>query len=427
MANRLESQKQELDRWANAVGNMTELLSQFGYEVVINGSDLRPEVFGETRTIVEPLLKDFNALWVPLGAVLPKLREAESLYSDYQQWAAQPVTKRFFNGFKNEDEVAQKIEELLAALIKLPDIQKELKDRKLGDAGTVKRSMTTDELFAEMERVFEPLNQAVARIKDNMLASSARMQPIEKKLEKAERAAADLGMSLAELAQTRGKIDAWRTATTNNPLGPGDLTAGELAALSELVDAANAQIASTKELRANLPAHIAAAPAQLDEVRELLTQVREAWTEAQAKVANLALSAPHDDTAVTEYKDRLDAITEAAADAKGWRSAANALGIWTQQINGYINELTTALQANWAPITQRSDMRNLLGAYQIKAAAHGVAEDDELARIGGEVKNILYSRPSDLVRAQELIDQFSRRLDLLKSSRKSAASEVTAG
>ena len=71
---------------------------------------------------------------------------------------------------------------------------------------------------------------------------------------------------------------------------------------------------------------------------------------------------------------------------------------------------STALTANRAPLESRNQLRALLDAYQVKAARLGVVEDSRVAAIYDQAKTELYTAPTDLASAGELVRRYQQAI-----------------
>ena len=83
--------------------------------------------------------------------------------------------------------------------------------------------------------------------------------------------------------------------------------------------------------------------------------------------------------------------------------------MWKASAARLREQLERALEQNAAPLEKRSDMRSLLRAYKVKAdMTPGLSE--EIADLGQQAHDELYTAPCNLDRAQELMDEFARAL-----------------
>jgi len=73
----------------------------------------------------------------------------------------------------------------------------------------------------------------------------------------------------------------------------------------------------------------------------------------------------------------------------------------------HVTRLAMAAQAG---IEKRDELRGVLGAYQAKAQAIGLAENVELAELYAAARDVLYSAPCDLELAEQSIARFQRAI-----------------
>ena len=65
------------------------------------------------------------------------------------------------------------------------------------------------------------------------------------------------------------------------------------------------------------------------------------------------------------------------------------------------------LNANLAPVNLRRELRGRLDALKAKATQLKVVEKPKLSQLSGEAEVLLYNRPTDLKRAEELVQQYA--------------------
>ena len=70
----------------------------------------------------------------------------------------------------------------------------------------------------------------------------------------------------------------------------------------------------------------------------------------------------------------------------------------------------SAFQANEALVRERRDMRGLMEALKVRAAAEGLAEDPEVSRLFAEATRILYARPTPMAEARSLVKQYQDKV-----------------
>lgn len=206
-----------------------------------------------------------------------------------------------------------------------------------------------------------------------------------------------------ELTVVRDALDRVTAEVVADPA-----TAGGLADLDRLLDAARDRVAVLERSHRELPGLLRATAAQVDEIDAVVAQAADALARTREKIAAPAgmLGVPDPtaggDRALRPWLDRIQAQAgtgaeeEAAAGLAGWHKAADAM----------LAEARAAAAANGAPLARRNELRGLLDAYRAKAAASGGDEDGRLSRLHAGAKDVLYRAPCDLGVAEALVRDY---------------------
>ena len=97
-------------------------------------------------------------------------------------------------------------------------------------------------------------------------------------------------------------------------------------------------------------------------------------------------------------------------DDSDWQRTRTELDRWNHSAGRLREQLERALEVNTAPIAERDELRGLLRAYRAKATmVPGLA--DAVVELGQAAHDELYTRPTDIVRAKRLIDEFASALN----------------
>jgi hypothetical protein len=99
------------------------------------------------------------------------------------------------------------------------------------------------------------------------------------------------------------------------------------------------------------------------------------------------------------------------ARSGAWREARHRLDGWTDRTKTLLAEAERVLRANQAPIEARNQLRALLEAYQVKASRLGAIEDPQLEQIFGRAHGALYTAPTDLAMAAQLVRRYQELLN----------------
>jgi hypothetical protein len=84
---------------------------------------------------------------------------------------------------------------------------------------------------------------------------------------------------------------------------------------------------------------------------------------------------------------------------------------WMAKAREYIAAEEKACIANNAPLKLRQELRGRLDALKAKALARGLVEDAVLTKLAEQAKQLLYTRPTPLEKAAELVSQYEKRLN----------------
>ena len=117
--------------------------------------------------------------------------------------------------------------------------------------------------------------------------------------------------------------------------------------------------------------------------------------------------------------DALAEIAELGASG-AWLDARRALDELTARAESLIADARQARDAARAPIEARNQFRALLDAYQVKAKRLGRIEDPTLAELFDRAQAALYTAPTDLALAAQLVRSYQEALSGSGATRETA-------
>lgn len=202
-----------------------------------------------------------------------------------------------------------------------------------------------------------------------------------------------------EITRVRAAIDQATAAVAADPAG-----ASGLGDLEQLLDVARQRVEALEHDLRELPADLAAAAAELDEIEALAARGAEALARTQEKIAAPPGVRPPVDLAADgdhALRPWLERIRGQSGEA-----AAAALAAWRRAADGRLAEAKAVAAANGAPLARRNELRGLLDAYRAKAAASGGDEDGRLARLYAAARDTLYTAPCDLRVAEAQVREY---------------------
>jgi hypothetical protein len=155
--------------------------------------------------------------------------------------------------------------------------------------------------------------------------------------------------------------------------------------------------------------------ADLEDARNVLEGLRRSTLEgekahAEALVKIVAPAVPKPLPFESSMEAQLEDIAERPA-LGAWREARAALEQWTLRARSLVDQADQITAENRVPIEERNQLRGRLDAYQAKAGKLGLIEDLDLSSMFDEAYEALYTAPTDLARAAELVRCYQQALE----------------
>lgn len=181
--------------------------------------------------------------------------------------------------------------------------------------------------------------------------------------------------------------------------------------LDDLVAKASRQIASLQAGREDLADDLVDAKQLLGQLRTLRSRAVANRIESEAKVLKPSGLSQVPSEAIFDHPDKgLGAQLRRVTTTDNWSSQRALLDLWLASARRLENQLSLVESANAAPLNARASLRGRLSAYQAKMAAVGLAEDLDLSGIVDAATDELFTVPTDLERAADLIADLAERL-----------------
>jgi hypothetical protein len=304
---------------------------------------------------------------------------------------------------------SRKPDELAALLngrsIELGSSEVPVAERTLLGSSQVAERCSTDELLASMSTLFEEVKGALSAITGAWERLTPKLGEARRLLQAIRQGAEALGEPRASDTATAGKqLDGFSASVTRDPLAIDEHALDDLVRrLRTLRDDVEADVG----VKQRFESMIVEARTRLEELREVVREATAAQEELLVKIASPAAVSPlptHD-----ELEEELDEIVEHAQHGD-WRGARRSLEAWNSRIEAEIDGWRRARDANRAPVAARNQFRALLEAYQVKAKRLGVLEDPALEDIFTRAREVLYTAPTDLAVAAQLVRSYQQAL-----------------
>jgi predicted nucleic acid-binding Zn-ribbon protein/DNA-binding transcriptional MerR regulator len=308
------------------------------------------------------------------------------------------------------DSQLQEIEHLLTGIsIELPSVQTPLAERGLISNHQKSRSTSLSELLDRMQVAF-----VIAR--DTFVAVEVAWTELESKLITTHQSLTDL-QHLAQklqlsipplLAKAQANFTNLQLEIERDPLAVDRTFTQDL---TPLINNIRHELETLAQQRQQLQAEFNAAPQYLQQLRDLNRSAIAAVAESQDKIHHsLPIVSPIPAEELTELERWLERLV-AKFEAGIFPPVRIGLTNWLNKVRAYTTAAESALVANRLPLDTRQELRGRLDALTAKALAKGQAEDLMLTDLATTARQALYTSPTDLNLAIELVRQYEQGLN----------------
>jgi hypothetical protein len=298
----------------------------------------------------------------------------------------------------------QELRELLqGASIELSSEHVPLEQRDLlGDAAL---RCTPEELLERSSAAFDQAKIVLAAAGNAWDGLLPRLHAARAMLQ----ASAELGGALGEgeppgLDRARERLMELTERLSKDPLS---VSGEDVAELERSLQAARDDLDSLDRLRREIATQLVDARELLEELRGVAREGADAYQQALAKIVAPVVSEPLSlDGALESQLEDVEKIARHSA----WREARAVLEQWTARARSLLEQAERIARENRAPIETRNELRGLLDACQAKATRLGLIEDTRLSGVFEQAHDSLYTAPTDLVKAAELVHRYRHAL-----------------
>ena len=282
-------------------------------------------------------------------------------------------------------------------------------------AAEITDAIAPQELLVLMTKAFNISKEAVLAVDEAWSRLEPMLDNAETEIQTLQKWADSLGVdSLTELADAIQKMTSWRERIESDPLGVSVDFTREIQPLIGRVKISLEQVAKEQQLwRENWQS----AQQLQSRLVEVHRQAISAFEESTLKVVDHSMLqtplASEHIVALSSWLSRLE-----TKFAEGYIIPVQVgLENWTLKVKEYIAATEKAYAANKAPLETRAELRGRLDALKAKALAHLMVEDATLADLATHAQQLLYTRPTSLDKAAELVSQYEKRLNSLQKMR----------
>lgn len=288
-----------------------------------------------------------------------------------------------------------------------------LGQRGLLDDPNAQHRVSIEELLRSMRDRYEVLRTGVAEVAEINRRVLPMLDASERTLDGAEQQARTLGLNVPEVATMQRMLASIRLLATTDPLSISQRRADEFE--RGVHDAASA-VGRLQRSRDELEVDVAKSVDLVAELRDLRTRAESARVDALQLIARpMGLKRVPAATSIdgpSGIAPRLDAIVHGA---DSWQARRVQLDVWQRQADAMRAQLARAVAINTAPVLRRDELRGRLAGFRAKMVGLGRAEDTVLNEMADEAHNELYTAPTELGRAEAILQEFG--LALQKATR----------
>jgi hypothetical protein len=302
----------------------------------------------------------------------------------------------------------------LAALLTGPSIELDRRDVPVGERGLLgaPQTMTTctpDQLLARMSDQYRLVSGLVSAIGARWDALAPRVGHARTVWAAATANARELGESAdPELEAVQALIERLADGLARDPLSaaPDDFDG-----LDRRLAAVGQAVAAAVAFRREVEDRIRDARATFDDLTVAIAAAQDAHAAVLVKIAGVSVpDPPRPDRPIHDELEHVIALSRTSR----WRAARAALEAWNDHARRALERAQDCTAACRRPIEHRNELRGRLDAYAAMAGQHGRAEDPALADRYRRAVDALYTAPTDLQQAAELVRSYQ---DLLQVRR----------
>jgi hypothetical protein len=387
--------------WKNKVNiasqNLLELQELPTYQRLCGSFGFPPvKLTGITATRVTPALEAMNDLFQHFDLLVQTVDKAIKLRQQLPR-------------FLSTQKISEITQLLTGASIELPGVQTPLAQRELLTGAETTTKITPAHLLQVMQNAFSVARDAVLAVDDAWTHLDVMLPDAEAQILSLQNLALSLNQDCqSELIQVASAIASLRRSIEQDPIGTSAVFQQQVQPMLAKVKATLDQsIKQQNQIRDKL----AIAHNLLQQLKEIHVKAIAAFAECQDKVLDHSILLP------SLPEEQIEALRQwlMKLETKLAEGLVNPIIVgldnWTIKAREYIASEQQAYAVNNAPLQTRRELRGRLDALQAKALARRLIEDPILTELALQAKQLLYSRPTPLNKAAELVSQYEKRLN----------------
>ncbi len=383
-------------RHKRALTNLQELMDNISYKLLTD-KKVQGNLVGISRDRIVPALGAMNELWGLLPRLSTALKEAADKHANLS---------RFF-----QDKELAAIDELLTGQSIQITEQIPFAQRNLSDPSVKVSTMSIDQVLDLIDPIYAAARDVVMEVDKVFNTLLVKADEVDAVLNEATTKAASLDPASTPLVvQLQERCRKARAACLADPLSIGSDYAD---AIKTEADALLKKLEGFITLKQEAEAQVKNAPAMLATLKDTYANAQAAEAERKLKVTGFPLDTMPALFGESVFNDAplglvpwLARLEKTLAEGN-WRACQVGINNWEMHCQQRQEQATQVLNANLAPVNRRRELRGLIDALAAKAAQMQVVEKPKLSGIYKELSEILYARPTNLGRAEELVKQYA--------------------
>ncbi len=382
---------------ALASQNVLDLMDNPMYKQLTgSGGITAAPLTGLTEARCTPALKALSELWGLFARMGQVIDQAHSL-------------RKAVKGLFKSDQLLE-IEKLLTGPSVKIAVKLDFSQRSLLSPAEVSSGLTLDRVMESMVKAYDEGKAIVLEVDQATSSLNQALADSIRQVKLLQQSARELGEGdLPELRATDAKVTEFLNLIYSDPLG---VKVGFQQEIEPLLKQTSDRINGLKQLFEQVKRDLAHAHDTMSALTETQKKAAAVFAERALKVylddaGNLPR--PIDESTVTALKEWLDRLDNALAQGK-WKPLQMGVANWSIQATERLHSCQMAYAANLAPLTKRQELREFLDILKAKAQSYGRSEDEDLAAIEKAARALLYTRPTRLVEADKLVQNYAANL-----------------
>jgi hypothetical protein len=312
--------------------------------------------------------------------------------------------------FVNDRDLSEIEQLLLGQSIQLPNIPTPLAQRDLLSSHQQTQATSLIELLADMVSAFTIARDVFMAIELAWIELESKLITTHQSLIELQQLAQKLGVSVpGALVTAQTNFTNLQAQIDRDPLAIDRTFSQDL---TPLINQTRCELETLFQQRQQLQSDFTTAPKYLQQLRQLNQDSIAALTESQAKIVhNLPIFAPLSAEKLIELEQWLERLVS-KFESGIITPVRVGLTNWLNQVQSYTITVQSALAANRLPLDTRQELRGRLDALTAKALAKHRVEDPILVELAAQARQVLFTSPTDLGLATELVKRYEQRLNL---------------